>query len=54
MVRLLEAELDRGEAETIALAHETGAEVIILDEKDARRAAKRTGLKTLGTVGILI
>lgn len=53
-VRLLEAELDRGEAEAIALAHEIKAEVILLDEKDARQVAKRIGLRTLGTIGILI
>lgn len=31
-----------------------GAGIILLDERDARRAAKRMNLKVLGTVGILI
>jgi hypothetical protein len=53
-VRLLRAELDEGEAEAIALAHEVGADVVLLDERDARRAARRMGLKVLGTVGILL
>ena len=54
MVGLLRAELDEGEAEAIALAHEIRADIILLDERDARRAAMRMGLKVLGTVGILL
>ncbi len=54
MVRLLRVELDEGEAETIALAHEMNANLVLLDERDARRAAMRMGLKVLGTVGILL
>lgn len=54
MVRLLRAELDEGEAEAIALAYEMSADVVLLDERDARRAAIRMGLKVLGTVGILL
>lgn len=54
MVRLLRVELDEGEAETIALAHEMNANLVLLDERDARRVAMRMGLKVLGTVGILL
>jgi len=54
IVELLLAELGNGEAEAIALAHEMGAEIILLDERDARRAAKRMDLMVLGTVGVLI
>jgi len=54
VVGLLRAELDEGEAEAIALAHEIRADVVLLDERDARRAASRMGLKVLGTVGILL
>jgi predicted nucleic acid-binding protein len=54
MVGLLRAELDEGEAESIALAHEVRADVVLLDERDARQAAMRMGLKVLGTVGILL
>ena len=54
MVRLLRAELDEGEAEAIALAHEMNANLVLLDERDARRVAMRMDLKVLGTVGILL
>lgn len=54
IVQLLEMELDEGEAEAVVLAHEIGAEVVLLDERDARRAAKKLGLRVLGTLGILI
>ena len=52
--RILKMELDEGESEAIALADELKADVILLDEKDARRIAKQLGLRVLGTVGILI
>lgn len=54
IVDLLRTELDEGEAESIVLAHEVGARIILLDERDARRTAKRMNLKVLGTVGVLI
>jgi uncharacterized protein len=54
IVRLLQPELDEGETEAIALAHQLGAKIVLLDERDARRAAKRLGLHALGTIGVLI
>lgn len=54
IVQLLQADLDQGESEVIALAREVGADLVLLDEKDARLAAERVGLKVLGTIGILI
>ena len=54
LVSLLRLGLDEGEAEAIALSFEEPAEAILLDEKNARRIAKRLGLAILGTVGILI
>ncbi|MBE0525270.1 MAG: DUF3368 domain-containing protein, partial [Methanosarcinales archaeon] len=54
VVRLLERELHKGEAETIALAIERHPEVIFLDELEARRVAKVYGLQITGTIGILI
>lgn len=54
IVRLLETDLEQGEAEAIALAYEKGADVVLLDEHDARHAAKRLGLHVLGTVGVLM
>ena len=49
-VSLLRAELDEGEAEAIALAWETGLRPVLLDEKDARWAARRLELPVLGTL----
>lgn len=54
LVSLLLGDLDEGEAEAITLSKEKGVRVVLVDEKDARRAARRLGLKILGTVGILI
>lgn len=47
------ANLGRGEAEAIALARETGADAVLMDDAEARRAAARTGLRVVGTVGVL-
>jgi predicted nucleic acid-binding protein len=54
IVQLLQVELEEGETEAIALAHQVEAEVVLLDERNARRAAKQLGLRVLGTVGILV
>jgi predicted nucleic acid-binding protein len=54
LVSLLRAELDEGEAETIALAREEHVSLVLLDEKDARQVARRLNLQVLGTVGLLI
>jgi len=54
LVSLLSMELDKGEAEAIALSCEQQAEIVLIDEKDARRVARRLGLSVLGTVGLLI
>jgi len=53
-VKALRRDLDRGEAESIALASELGADLILLDEKEGRHTAQRLGLKTVGVVGILL
>jgi predicted nucleic acid-binding protein len=45
--------LDDGEAEAIALAVETGAEIVLLDERKGRRAAREQGLSVAGTIGVL-
>ena len=47
------AELDDGEAEALALANEHNARLVLLDEKRGRQKAKKIGLMTKGTVGIL-
>ncbi|MDM8529615.1 DUF3368 domain-containing protein [Anaerolineales bacterium HSG25] len=54
LVVALQATLDKGEAEVIALAQELKADLTLLDEKEARRVTRRLSIPTLGTVGILI
>jgi predicted nucleic acid-binding protein len=54
LVAALCIELDAGEADAIALAVESNADLILLDERIGRRAAKRLGLTAVGTLGILI
>ena len=48
------AELDDGEAHALALADEHDAHLVLLDEKEGRQKAKKIGLMTKGTVGILL
>lgn len=47
-------ELDKGEAETIILANEINAELVIIDEILGRFHAKNSNLKVTGTLGILL
>lgn len=47
-------ELDAGEAETIVLAKEIEADLVIIDEILGRRFTKHAGLKVTGTLGVLI
>lgn len=54
LVQLLEQKLDDGESEAIALALEVGADLVLLDERDARDTAESLGLDILGVIGILI
>ncbi len=53
-VQYLKMSLDDGEAESIGLARELGAGLILLDERDARDVAKCLGFKVLGTIGLLL
>lgn len=48
------SDLDRGEAEVLALAQEAGARLVILDERLARRHARRLRLTLTGTLGVLL
>lgn len=46
--------LDRGEREAIALAIESQADRLLIDEKLGRQAAKQRGLQVAGTLGVLL
>ena len=54
LVTALRRDLDRGEAETIALALELNADLVLLDEREGRHAAQRLELRVTGVVGILL
>jgi uncharacterized protein len=50
----LTRELDRGEAEAIALAGELNADLLLMDEKAGRTLARREGIKVIGLMGVLL
>lgn len=53
-VNALRQDLDRGEAESIALSLELNADLIILDEKEGRHTAQRFDLNVIGVIGVLL
>ena len=52
--RILEDQVDRGEASAIALALEFPESIIILDDYRARKVAENLGLAITGTIGVII
>ena len=48
------ATLGRGEREAIALALETAADLVILDDQQGRHYARTRGLTVTGTLGVLV
>ncbi|GIV60864.1 MAG: DUF3368 domain-containing protein [Rhodothermaceae bacterium] len=54
LVTVLQRDLGRGEAEAIALALERNADLVLLDEREGRRAARRLGLSVTGVLGLLM
>lgn len=54
LIKVLLADLDEGEAEALALAHELKADRVLLDDLDGRRLARRIGLAPVGTLGLLL
>ena len=53
MSGLMQAELDLGESEAIALATEVHADLVLIDEQAGRQEAIRRGLKVAGTLSVL-
>jgi hypothetical protein len=53
-VQILRRELDPGESEALIVAKENGAELVIVDDLDARRMAQALGLTFVGTLGVLL
>jgi predicted nucleic acid-binding protein len=54
LVEKLSLELDRGEAEAIALAIEVEADRLLIDERIGRNVAQRYGINITGLLGVLI
>ena len=54
LVREFYSELDRGEAAALALAIETDASLVLIDEREARAAAERHDIPKTGVIGILL
>ena len=52
--RILETQVDRGEASAIALALEFSKSMLILDDYKARKVAENLGLEITGTIGVII
>ena len=46
--------LGAGESEAIALAKESGADFLLIDERLGRSAARRLGIQIVGLVGVLV
>jgi len=47
-------QVDQGEAAAIALALQLGADLVVIDDRDGRRAAHRGEPRVIGTVGLLV
>jgi predicted nucleic acid-binding protein len=52
--KMLETQLDIGEASSISLALQMPSRQILIDERKGRRIASEMGLKVLGTIMVLI
>src|SRR5437588_8129610 len=54
LVAALQMELDKGEAEAIALAVQLKADLLLLDERRGRAVASRLGISSIGLLGLFI
>lgn len=52
--KLLEMQIDKGEASAIALALEMAENILILDDWKARKVAEQLSLPVTGTLGVII
>ncbi len=52
--RIIELQIDKGEASAISLAIETADSVLILDDEKARKFAAKLSLKITGTLGVIV
>ena len=52
--KILETQIDSGEASVLALASEFENIIVILDDLKARKLAQKLNFKTTGTLGIII
>ncbi len=52
--RILEMQVDKGEASALALALETFGSTIIIDDSRARKVAEKLGMNFTGTIGVII
>lgn len=52
-VEALNAVLDEGESEVIALGQELKSDIILMDNREPRLFAKTVNLKVIGTIGIV-
>jgi predicted nucleic acid-binding protein len=53
-IAALSLNLDPGESEALSLYWEIAADYLLIDEKRGRIIASRNGIKTIGTLGILL
>ena len=53
-ITALSMNLDLGESEAISLYWEIAADFLLIDEKRGRIIAHRNGIKTIGSIGILL
>lgn len=54
LFNLLYTEIDAGEAEALVLALEQKADLLLLDDQEARSMARKLGLPVTGTLGMLL
>ncbi len=52
--KILEIQVDKGEASAIALALETSDSTIIIDDYRARKLVEKLGIHYTGTIGVII